>query len=151
MWFEAKVRNNSLEGPKLVLKQLELVRLQSKKVQELIAPHVARSAWYSHSKAVLQTLLCSESRSNREFAVEKILEVRNGKQTGDLSNSVRVHVETFNPAATEIQELCSWDSNAYELVLACSLYLQNIRELVEIPMIVGHRPVHGQGMERMVK
>ena len=42
LWFEAKVKNNFTEGPKLVLKQLELVRLQNKKVRDLVAPHIKR-------------------------------------------------------------------------------------------------------------
>ena len=45
LWFEAKVKINFTEGSKLVLKQLELVRLQNKKVRDLVAPHIKRLAW----------------------------------------------------------------------------------------------------------
>ena len=151
LWFEAKVKNNFTEGPKLVLKQLELVRLQNKKVRDLVAPHIKRSAWYSHSEAVLQTLLCSEDREERVFAVEKITELREGNNTGNLSNRIRVHEKTFNPEAKKLTNLCSWDSNVFEPVLTCSMSLQEISELTENPMVVPDRPVHGQGMERMVK
>ena len=48
MWFEAKVKHSFINGPLHVLRQLELVRQQKKKVQELVAPTVARSPWYSH-------------------------------------------------------------------------------------------------------
>ena len=88
LWFEAKVKHSFIEGPKLVLKQLELVRLQSKKTRDLVAPHIQRSAWYSHSEAVLQTLLCSEDREERVFAVDKIRELREGEERGDLSNTI---------------------------------------------------------------
>ena len=89
-----------IEGPKLVLKQLELVRLQSKKNRDLVAPHIQFLAWYSHREAVLQTLLCSEDREERVFAVDKIRELREGNERGDLRNRIRVHGENFNPEAT---------------------------------------------------
>ena len=45
IWFEVKVKHNFIEDPKLLLKMLELVWLQKNKVQEIVAPHIARSAW----------------------------------------------------------------------------------------------------------
>ena len=64
---------------------------------------------------------------------------------------MRVHAETFNSEATILRELCSWDSNVFEPVLTCSLSHKELLGLVDQPMIVEKRPVHGQGMERMVK
>ena len=59
MWVESKVKNSFLDGPSHVFKQLELIRLQNQKGQNIVAETVAREARYSHSEAVLQTLLCS--------------------------------------------------------------------------------------------
>ena len=70
MWFEIKVKHSCVYGPDHVLKQLQLLRLQKKKVQRLVEKHVKRSAWYSHSEAVLQTLLCSSDAAERAFAVD---------------------------------------------------------------------------------
>ena len=72
VWFDVKVRNCFVNGPRHLLKQLELVRMQKKKVQQLVAPHIARLAWYGHSEAVLQTLLCSEEQEERTKAVKEI-------------------------------------------------------------------------------
>ena len=44
LWFLAKVKNNFIEGPRHVLTQLELIRLQPKKVQDIVMPHVISSA-----------------------------------------------------------------------------------------------------------
>ena len=151
MWFEAKVKHCFIDGPRHVLKQLELVRLQKKAVQEIVAPTVARSAWYSHSEAVLQTLLCSEDREERKMAVEKILKLREGKEQGDLSCRSRVHGSTFNPDARKLTELCSWQSNVHEPVFTCRLSLSEIKDFLDKPMEVPYRPVHGQSMERTVK
>ena len=151
MWFEAKVKHSFINGPRLVLKQLELVRLQKKKVQDIVAPTIARSAWYSHSEAVLQTLLCSDDMEERAFAVDTILKLRKGEDQGDLSNRIRVHGDTFNPSAKKLAELCSWESNVFEPVLTCPLSVAEINVFKEKPMVVPHRPVHGQSMERAVK
>ena len=80
-----------------------------------------------------------------------ILKMRDGKEKGDLSNRARVHSDTFNPKAKKVSELCSWESNVHEPVFTCSLSLDEIKELLEIPMVVPYRPVHGQSMERVVK
>ena len=79
-----KVRNSFVNGPSHLLKQLELVRMQKKKVQQLVAPHIARSAWYSHSEAVLQTLLCSEEQEERTKAVKEILKLRDGREEDEV-------------------------------------------------------------------
>ena len=70
MWFESKVKHCFLDGPRHVLKQLQLIRLQKKRVQDIVAATVVRSAYYSHSEAVLQTLLCSDDQEERKLAVE---------------------------------------------------------------------------------
>ena len=149
MWFQAKVKHSFIEGPRHVLKQLELLTHQKKKVQNLVAPHIARGAWFSHSEAVLQTLLCSDDSDERNFAVDIILKVRNGAEKGDLSTRKRVHGDTFNPNARELVQLCSWDSNVFEPVLTCTLSLDEIKEFRITPMTVPYRP--GQSMERVVK
>ena len=151
MWFDAKVKHSFIHGPRHVLKMLELVRMQDKKVRTIVAPHVARSAWYSHSEAVLQTLISSDVKEEREFGVEMIIKLREGSDTGDLSIRSRVHGETFNPEAKKLTELCSWKTNVFEPVLTCPLTLKDIMGFVEKPMVVPYRPVHGQSMERAVK
>ena len=42
VWFEVKVKHNYTYGPRHLLTQLVLVRMQKKKVQEIVAPHIAR-------------------------------------------------------------------------------------------------------------
>ena len=151
IWFDVKVKHSSVQGPRHLLKQLALVRLQKKKVQDHLAPHIARSAWYSHSEAVLLTLLCSEDMEERNFAVEIIINLRGGRDEGDSINRIRVHGETLNPDAKNLTELCSWDKNVFEPVFTCQLTLQEIKQFKEQPMVVPYRPVHGQSMERAVK
>jgi hypothetical protein len=55
---------------------LELVRTQNKKVRTIVAPHVSRSACYRHSEAVLQTLISSDVKEEREFGDDYQVERR---------------------------------------------------------------------------
>ena len=151
MWFEAKVKHNFIEGPRHVLKQLELLRLQPNKVQEIVMPTVISSAWYSHSEAVLQTLLCSEDEVERRFAVQKVLGLREGRMTGDINVRPRIHAPFFNQNATKLVDLISWEDNVFEPIFTCSLSPDSIREFLDRAMEVPYMPVHGQSMERLVK
>ena len=58
-----------------------------------MAPTVARSAWYSHSEAVLQTMLCSEDENERGFAVDMIVKLRKGNDQGGLGIRARIHID----------------------------------------------------------
>ena len=112
---------------------------------------MARSAWFSHSEDVLLTLLCSQDREERQFAVEKIVGLREGREEGDRSNRRRIHVKNFNPDAKTLPELCTWDSNVSEPVLTCQLSLTDIEKIIEDPFQVEYKPLHGQSIERSVK
>ena len=151
MWFEAKVKNNFIEGPRHILKQLELVRLQRKSIQDIVMPYVISSAWYSHSEAVLLTLLCSNDEEERRFGVKKLLKLRGDKEMGDTRVRPRIHAPYFNKNATKLTDLISWDENVYEPIFTCSLTPDNIREILDRPLVVPYLPVHGQSMERLVK
>ena len=53
---------------------LGCARLQDQMVKDAVAPDFRSGAWYSHSEASLQTMVCISSRVERYFAVTKILE-----------------------------------------------------------------------------
>ena len=80
MFFQIKVKHSWLEGPRHVLRELGLFRLQSQSVQDLLLETLGRSAWNSHSESVLQTMICSEDREERVFAVNMILKLQ-GQRT----------------------------------------------------------------------
>ena len=91
MFLFIKVKNNFLEGPRHVLQELELFRLQSAEVQDLLNPTLRRSAWNAHSESVLLCMLTSEVLEERIFAVDKILKIRGKKKEGDSRPRARKH------------------------------------------------------------
>ena len=44
MWFEIKVKHNWTNGPHHILKQLQLVHLQTDKVKDIVMPYIQLSA-----------------------------------------------------------------------------------------------------------
>ena len=62
-------------------------------MQKLLKPTLLRSAWHSHSESVLKTMISSEDKEEREFAVKTILKLQGRKKEGDLSPRARKHPE----------------------------------------------------------
>ena len=149
MWFEIKVKHSWLEGPRHVLKELSLFRLQAEEVREAVLPTLKRSAWNSHSESVLQTMLCSEDKEERQFAVQQVLKIRGRNQLGDLRPRSRKH-PVLNTEATTLKEMINWKGSK-EPVLTCRLSKQEITSFIDKPMLVPYFCLHTQGIERAVK
>ena len=64
-WFNVKVNESWIEGPMHILFQLDCPKSKRKKVLDIMMLTVRRSAWYAHSEATLQTLLCSKVQKER--------------------------------------------------------------------------------------
>ena len=149
MWFNIKVKHSWLEGPRHVLTQLSLIQLQSCEVQDIVIPYARSSAWFSHSEAVLQTMLCSNQREDRVFAVEKILEIRGDSMYGSMKPRAR-RLPELNVNARDLQSLISW-KNSHEPVLTCHMAKEEIIKMKDQAMVVPYYCVHTQGIERAVK
>ena len=149
MFFLIKVKHSFLEGPRHVLHELKLFRLQSPRVQELLTPTLRRSSWNAHSESVLTTMLCSNSVQEREFAVNLILELRGEQAEGDLRPRARKHPE-LQLNAEKLENMISWEA-AKEPVMTCRMSRAEVLQLVTSPLKLPYACVHTQGIERAVK
>ena len=52
-------------------------------------PTVRSSAWFAHPESVLQSMLCSKERQERQFAVAKIFFIMGEMEMGDKSVRLR--------------------------------------------------------------
>ena len=129
--------------------QLSLVRLQDPRVQQIVMPFVKSTAWYSHSEAVLQAMLCSSEKEEREFAVKKIMDIRDKRPLGSISVRSR-RLPQLQIKATELKNMIDW-SSAHEPLLSCYLSEREVKEIKEVPMVVPYYCLHTQGIERAVK
>ena len=149
MWFNIKVRHSWLEGPRHVLTELGLFSLQSSEVQQIILPTLQRSAWNFHSESVLQTMLCSKDKSERDFAVSTIMKIRGRNKIGNKKPMPR-KLPALNVEATKLENMICW-KGAREPILTCDLTKAELEEIRSTPMVVPYYPLHTQGIERAVK
>ena len=150
LWFEIKVKHSWIEGPYHILKQLQLVRLQTQKVQDIVMPYVHSSAWNAHSESILQTFLCSSNNEDRKCAVETICKLRGVSEFGDKSVRFRNNPALNNNASTLV-DLIDWSCDVHEPLLTCSMLKDDLLKLISDPMKVINFPVHGQSIECCVK
>ena len=149
MWFQIKVNSSWLYGPRHVLTHLQLLRLQSPRVQDILMPYLRTSSWYAHSEAILQTMLCSEDQNERNFAVDKIMKIRGKEMMGRTKPRYRKLPE-LNTEAESLMELIDW-KRAHEPLLTCSMTKETIKAFKVTPMVVGYYCGHTQAIERAVK
>ena len=138
-----------LEGPRHVLTELGLFSLQSSEVQQIILPTLQRSAWNFHSESVLQTMLCSKDKSERDFAVSTIMKIRGRNKLGNKKPRPR-NLPELNIEATTLENMINW-KGAKEPILACDLTKAELEEIRNTPMVVPYYSLHTQGIERAVK
>ena len=149
MWFKIKSEHSWLDGPRHVLYELSLFRLQPEHVQVILLPTLQRSAWNSHSESVLQTMICSEDSQERKFAVEKILKLRGKEEYGNTKPRAR-KLPKLNVKAEKLQDLIDWRA-AKEPVFTCGLTKKEVKDCLVTPLKVPYFPLHTQGIERAIK
>ena len=154
MWFEIKCKPGLVNGPRHVFRMIRLLEDHApRRVKEIVVPVVNRGAWHAHSENLLLSLLASEDKEERDLAVDVIVKLRQGKNTGD--KSVRqFRVPELNWKAEKVTELISWSDPSqlvFEPVLSCDLSLSELEELRDTPLNVDEYHCHGQAMERGVK
>ena len=115
-----------------MLRQLQLLRLQHPDTQECVKPYVQSSAWYGHSDMVLQTMLSSSDKTERSFAVAKILDIRDGQHQGDTGVTTK-EKPSLNMEAVTLAELISWE-DAHEPILTCNFPSNELNQFFS-----GHR------------
>ena len=114
-------------------------------------PYVKSIAWNAHSEHILQTMLTSDDKDKREFAVQQILTIRGQKELGDRKHRARRQPK-INTEATTLQDLIDWTVDGiHEPLLTCDVPTDQLSQYIEEKMTVPKFPVHGQSIERCVQ
>ena len=152
-WFNTKIKHHWIQGPNHVLFQLQTTRSLSLETQEMLRDHIQRSAWYSHSESILQSMLCSEQEEERRWGVNRIISLREGGEDRTGNNQQRSRrTSELNFQATSLRELIDWDKeNVHEPPLTCHLTTADLRHFYTTPMEVPSWSTHTQAVERIVK
>jgi hypothetical protein len=75
IYFLIKVKHSIVDAPYHILTQLRILRTLPKALRDVVIPYIQSGAWYSHSENLLTSLICSQSPSDRKFALDKIIEI----------------------------------------------------------------------------
>ena len=116
----------------------------------IIRPTVNRGAWHAHSENILYSLLCSNKKDDRTFAVKQILNIR-GDEQFDNSHVRAFHVPQVKWDASSLLNLIEWPNNIYEPVITCDLSTSDLHKLIDQPLVPINAPRHTQSCERAVK
>ena len=151
MWFEVKCKPNICHGPDHVLTAVGLVeKYCSPEIKEVVHPVMQRGAWHAHTENILLNMIGSDNLSKREFAIDKIKEIRQGQEFGN--SAVRdFHVPTINFAADSLFNLIDWSEEVLEPVVTCSIPTNQLDQYIQHPYPKLDIECHTQSCERAVK
>jgi hypothetical protein len=76
MWFTIKCQDKCTDGPKHLLKQIELQRLLPPDVKKITWPIIQRNAYWAHEENVLLAMLADTDQVNRRAAIDIIKVIR---------------------------------------------------------------------------
>ena len=136
------------------------MRLLSSEIQENVKESVQKNCYWAHSENILQTLISSETKSDREFAVKKILDLRKKqvelnqtrKRPRKKIKNIRVRTNpALNFSARNLTDLIDW-SEALEPVLTQNISSNDLCKFIDKPMSeLPEFKTHTQSVERIVK
>ena len=148
-WFAIKLNPRMSQAADHVLLQVKLLRLLPPATHNIVAPYT--KSWHAHPENLLVSLLCIEVREDRNFAVDKMLALRNGKDEGD-SAPRRFDPPKLNLEASDRTELIEWkEVKLSESVLTCHMGIDDIEALRDTKLGIPHFPSHTQSVERLIR
>ena len=150
LFFEIKAKDNLEEGPHHIVSQLRVLKNFPAKIRDIVTPIIRLGAWHAHPENVLLSLLASEEKESREFAVEQTLKIRGTDDHGNMKVRPR-KTPKLNMSATTVKDLIYWgECEVQEPVFTCNLTQEELMMLVENSLIIPSLKIHTQSTERAV-
>ena len=153
-WFEIKLKSLWTEGPNHLLSLIQKASLQPLNVQAVIKKYIKEGAYYSHSESVLTTMLTSQDREERLYAVKSIISIRAASENpdiGDLSPRRRTLTKNLNFQAKSLTDLLNCNATILEPPVTCKIPTAELYQIVEEPITVRPWVCHAQGCERAIR
>ena len=90
--------------------------MQDKEVVNIVFSYMESSAWWAAPEMLLQTLLCSSEKEERQFAVNMIKKIRDDVDENG-NNVIRTHHKIhFNRDAKSLKDLIQWENEILKKV-----------------------------------
>lgn len=103
-WFEIKCEPYYMDGPRYLLKSLELFHLLPLKTRDIVRFYIERNAYFAHSENILLAMLADTDPNMRIKAINIIKKIRKEEVFGDDSPRP-FHVPTLNFKAKTYDEM----------------------------------------------
>ena len=151
MWFTIKRLGRLQDSAQVLFKQIQLIKLLKKPIADIVKKNVERNAYSAQSETLLLCMLCDSDPIARCLAVDRILSLRQGSETGDTS--VRLFtVPQLVLNCKHYYDMIDWDKeDIFEPVLTSSLSLAELAAIKAEPLSIPNYPNHAQACERQVK
>ena len=149
MWFEWKCEPDMKDAPKHVFKQIQLLNNLPKSTVDVVKPYV--KSWYCHPESLLVAALCDDDENARSFAVDKLLTLRDGAETGDTSKRV-FKPPPINFDATSYLQLIDWESvPVTESVITASFSILTLDSFRKQKLVLPPFPSHTQSVKSVIR
>ena len=151
LYFDIKVKHKLVDGPNHTVTSLRILRSQDEKTQEIVKKCVASGAYHAHPENVILSLLASENKEDRIFAIDQIWKLRGSNEFGSMDIRIR-KTPNINFNATSLTNLIFWDKiKCYEPVFTCKYSKNELLMFKDSPMIAPDFPIHTQSTERVIQ
>ena len=152
MFFSIKGKHLISNGSSHQVTLIRLWRQQDVRVQEATKPYLLMEAWWAHPEPLLLNLLASDEKSDREFAIQKVLAIRKDSEKGTLCTRDYTVPKSVNLNANGLKDLIAWDQDPItEPVFTALLSNDELRALSETPLCAPGYSCHTQSCERAVQ
>ena len=153
-WFHIKRDHRLVDGPRHMLRQVQLVsKYCSAEVRSIVDHYVTRNSYFAHPELILISLLASDDEEERHFAVRLIRDaIRKGAEVGD-SSPRQFKTPNVNFQAQKLTELIDWNTvKLTEPLLTATMTSDQVLGLMESPLEVPSTwQCHSQSMERAIR
>jgi len=149
MWFFIKTKPYFENGSQHLCQQIRLLKTFSEVIVNTVWPVVKRNAYWAQSENALIALLADDDKTNRKFAVDQILTLR--QRQNNVTSSVRQFlVPDINPSMVDVKQFIAFDQQCFEPPYTMSMTTEELNSFIDHPLRTAI-PCHSQGVERCVK
>jgi hypothetical protein len=150
VWFRVKAAKSFVQGPAILFDIIQDVKAidQNQVVSDIVFPVLERNAFCCLPENFLASLLYSDNPVDREFAVDKIQQIRSEPEAEVLSQ----RVPKLNLKAEEwskLVDICS--SKCFQPPCVRNLTEDELEGMKLFPGLPPPIPLHSQSVERAVK
>ena len=153
-WFDIKIKPYVSHGSHhyfKMIQRLSKIEFYDSDLLDAVKKNMVYNSYWMHSESILQTMLCSEDRNDRKFAIDTIMKIRKNEDFGSCEVRSRVNPKKLNFEATSLKDVLDPDQYTIEPPLTIYEHSDDLKKYIDAPMILVKWHCHSQNNERCVQ